>query len=238
MASPAPVPSETTARPHVEIAHVLFIDVVDYSTLLINEQQRIQQELNQVVRSTEQFRIAEAEGKLTRLPTGDGMALVFFTTPEAPVQCALEISEALAGHPGLKLRMGVHSGPISSTMDVNDRSNIGGAAINVAERIMSCGDAGHILLSKRVGEDLGQYAEWQACLHDLGEVEVKHGVTLAIVNLYTGKLGNPELPEKIKEFRAKASRTGRPVAQDFVSSGARGFFEEVQRRKVYRVAVA
>ena len=239
MASPAPMPSETTARPHVEIAHVLFIDVVGHSALLINEQQQVQQDLNQVVRDTEQFRIAEAEGRLTRLPTGDGMALVFFTTPEAPVQCALEISEALRSYPRLKLRMGVHSGPISSTTDVNDRSNIAGAAINIAERIMSCGDAGHILLSKRVAEDLGQYAEWQPCLHDLGEVQVKHGVTLAIVNLYTGKLGNPEIPQKIREARqAKTSRPGEAVTQDSASSGARGFFEEVQRRKVYRVAVA
>src|SRR6266404_7115680 len=239
MASLAPMPSETTARPHVEIAHVLFIDVVGYSTLLINEQQQIQQELNQVVRGTEQFRIAEAEGRLTRLPTGDGMALVFFTTPEAPVQCALEISEALRSYPRLKLRMGVHSGPISGTTDVNDRSNIAGAAINIAERIMSCGDAGHILLSKRVAEDLGQYAEWQPCLHDLGEVQVKHGVTLAIVNLYTDKLGNPEIPQKIREARqAKTSRSEGSLRQDALSSGARGFFEEVQRRKVYRVAVA
>jgi TolB-like protein/Flp pilus assembly protein TadD len=239
MASPAPMPSQTTARPHVEIAHVLFIDVVSYSTLLINEQQQIQQELNQVVRGTEQFRIAEAEGRLTRLPTGDGMALVFFTTPEAPVQCALEISEALRSYPKLQLRMGVHSGPISSTTDVNDRSNIAGAAINIAERIMSCGDAGHILISKRVAEDLGQYAEWQPCLHDLGEVQVKHGVTLAIVNLYTEKLGNPEIPQKIREARqARASKSDGSMTQDSASSGARSFFEEVQRRKVYRVAVA
>ena len=236
MASPAPIPSETTARPHVEIAHVLFIDLVSYSTLLINEQQQLQQELNHVVRGTEQFRLAEAEGKLTRLPTGDGMALVFFTTPEAPVQCALEISEGLRSHPRLKLRMGVHSGPISSTTDVNDRSNIAGAAINIAERIMSCGDAGHILLSKRVAEDLGQYAEWQVCLHDLGEVDVKHGVKLAIVNLYTDKLGNPEVPDKIKD--ARAPKAGASASADSLSLQAHGFFEEVQRRKVYRVAVA
>src|SRR5437762_4935601 len=192
---------QVTTRPHVQIAHVLFVDVVGYSKLLINEQQQTQLELNEIVRSTEQFRVAEAEGKLTRLPTGDGMALVFFTTPEAPVQCALEISEALRSHPRLKLRMGVHSGPISSTTDVNNQANIAGTAINIAERIMSCGDAGHILLSKRVADDLGQYAEWQSCLHDLGEIEIKHGVTLAIVNVYTDELGNPELPQKIKEAR-------------------------------------
>src|SRR5437868_2992407 len=239
MASLAPMPSETTARPHVEIAHVLFIDVVGCSTLLINEQQQVQQDLNQVVRDTEQFRIAEAEGRLTRLPTGDGMALNFFTTPEAPVQCALEISAALPRYPRLQLRMGVHSGPISSTTEVNDRSKIAGAAINIAERIMSCGDAGHILLSKRVAEDLGQYAEWQPYLHDLGAIQVKHGVTLAIVNLYTEKLGNPELPQRIKEARqVKTSTSDSSATKNSAASGARGFFEEVQRRKVYRVAGA
>jgi TolB-like protein/class 3 adenylate cyclase/Tfp pilus assembly protein PilF len=239
MASTAPTSSETSARRHVEIAHVLFIDVVGYSKLLIDEQQQIQEQLNHVVRSTEQFRSAEAKGKLTRLPTGDGMALVFLTTPEAPVQCALEISEALLSYPRLKLRMGVHSGPVSSTTDVNDRSNIAGAAINIAERIMSCGDAGHILISKRLADDLGQYAEWQPCLHDLGEIQVKHGVTLAIVNVYTDKLGNPEVPEKIREARLEnASASEKAVGQDPGSSRTSGFFEEVKRRKVYRVAVA
>ncbi len=239
MVSTAPTSSETSTRRHVEIAHVLFIDVVGYSKLLIDEQQQIQEQLNHVVRSTEQFRSAEAKGKLTRLPTGDGMALVFFTTPEAPVQCALEISEALLSYPRLKLRMGVHSGPVSSTTDVNDRSNIAGAAINIAERIMSCGDAGHILISKRLADDLGQYAEWQPCLHDLGEIQVKHGVTLAIVNVYTDKLGNPEVPEKIREARLEnASASEKAVGQDPGSSRTSGFFEEVKRRKVYRVAVA
>jgi len=239
MASTAPTSSETSTRRHVEIAHVLFIDVVGYSKLLIDEQQQIQEQLNHVVRSTEQFRSAEAKGKLTRLPTGDGMALVFFTTPEAPVQCALEISEALLSYSRLKLRMGVHSGPVSSTTDVNDRSNIAGAAINIAERIMSCGDAGHILISKRLADDLGQYAEWQPCLHDLGEIQVKHGVTLAIVNVYTDKLGNPEVPEKIREARLEnATASEKAVGQDPGSSRTSGFFEEVKRRKVYRVAVA
>lgn len=236
MASPAPIPSETTARPHVEIAHVLFIDLVGYSKLLINEQQQIQQELNQIVRGTEEFRTAESQGKLTRLPTGDGMALVFFSTPEAPVQCALQISAALRNHRSIQLRMGVHSGPISGTTDVNGRSNIAGAAINIAERIMSLGDAGHILVSQRVAEDLGQYAEWRPCLHNLGEVEVKHGARLTIFNLYTDELGNPSVPDKIKEtIRAghlsAAGESGRAPAET-------NFFEEVQRRKVYRVAAA
>jgi TolB-like protein/class 3 adenylate cyclase/Tfp pilus assembly protein PilF len=239
MASTAHTSSETTARRHVEIAHVLFIDVVGYSKLLIDEQQQLQEQLNHVVRNTDQFHSAEADGKLTRLPTGDGMALVFSTTPEAPVECALEISQALLNYPDLKLRMGVHSGPVSSTTDVNDRSNIAGAAINIAERIMSCGDAGHILISKRLAEDLGQYAEWQPYLHDLGEVEVKHGVTLAIVNVYTDKLGNPEVPEKIKDAKSETvSVSEKPVKEHSGSSRTSGFFEEVKRRKVYRVAVA
>src|SRR3954469_9496819 len=238
MASTAHTSSETTARRHVEIAHVLFIDVVGYSKLLIDEQQQLQEQLNYVVRNTEQFHSAEADGKLTRLPTGDGMALVFSTTPEAPVECALEISQALLNYPDLKLRMGVHSGPVSSTTDVNDRSNIAGAAINIAERIMSCGDAGHILISKRLAEDLGQYAEWQPYLHDLGEVEVKHGVTLAIVNVYTDKLGNPEVPEKIKDAKLETISASEKPVNESASSRTSGFFEEVKRRKVYRVAVA
>ena len=182
----------------IEIAHVLFIDIVGYSKLLINEQHELLQELNQIVRATEGFRAAEAAGKLTRLPTGDGMALAFATTPEAPVQCALEISKALKSHPELRVRMGIHSGPVSGLVDVNDRSNIAGAGINMAQRVMDCGDAGHILLSRRVAGDLEQYGQWQACLHDLGECEVKHGVRVHVVNLYTEEVGNPELPEKFK----------------------------------------
>src|SRR5439155_20490565 len=155
----------------LEIGHVLFIDIVGYSKLLINEQHELLQELNQVVRTTETFRAAEADGKLIRLPTGDGMALAFATTPDAPVQCALEISKALKSHPELRVRMGVHSGAVSGMTDVNDRSNVAGAGINMAQRVMDCGDAGHILLSKRVAEDLGQYRHWQPNLHELGDCE-------------------------------------------------------------------
>src|SRR5690242_10599167 len=147
-------PSRTHSE--LEIGHVLFMDVVGYSKLLLNEQRQIQQQLNQIVRSAEHFRAAETSGKLTRLPVGDGMALVFFNSPEAPVQCALEIGEALKAYPQLKLRMGIHSGPVSGVIDVNDRSNVAGAGINMAQRIMDCGDAGHILLSKRVADDLAQ----------------------------------------------------------------------------------
>src|SRR6059058_6047028 len=189
---PAPVNKEI----QLEIAHVLFIDIVGYSKLLINEQHELLQELNQIVRTTETFRVAEAAGKLIRLPTGDGMALAFATTPEAPVQCALEISKALKSRPELRVRMGIHSGPVSGITDVNDRSNIAGGGINMAQRVMDCGDAGHILLSKRVAEDLAQYRHWQPYLHDLGDCQVKHDVTVSVVNLYTNEAGNSALPAK------------------------------------------
>src|SRR6184192_1860547 len=199
--------SEGPKKIQLEIAHVLFIDIVGYSKLLINEQSEQIQKLKEIVRGTEQFRLAEAEGKLVRLPTGDGGALVFRTTPDAPVQCALEISKALKSHPELRVRMGIHSGPVSGLVDVNDRSNIAGAGINLAQRVMDCGDAGHILLSRHVAEDLEQYRQWQPCLHDLGEFEVKHGARVHVVNLYTDDLGNPELPEKFKQQRGPKKAT-------------------------------
>src|SRR5437016_1016538 len=182
----------------LEIAHVLFIDIVGYSKLLITEQSELLRRLSDVVRETEQFRSAEAEGKLVRLPTGDGMALVFRNSPEAPVQCALELSKGLKAHPELKVRMGIHSGPVNEVADVNERANITGAGINIAQRIMDCGDAGHILLSKHVADDLEQYPQWRSELHDLGECEVKHGVRIHAVNFYTDELGNPAVPEKFK----------------------------------------
>ena len=188
--------AETKSDLRLEIAHVLFIDIVGYSKLLINEQQESIQELNEIVRGTEAFRAAETAGQLTRIPTGDGMALVFSTTPDAPVQCALEIGKALKSRPDLRVRMGIHSGPVSAVTDVNDRSNIAGGGINMAQRVMDCGDAGHILLSKRVAEDLAQYRQWQPHLHDLGECQVKHDVTVSVVNLYTSEAGNAALPEK------------------------------------------
>ena len=190
--------AETQLDLHLEIAHVLFIDIVGYSKLLINEQGEVLQQLNQIVRNTTQFRMAEASGELIRLPTGDGMILVFLHSAEAPVQCAIEISEALRSYPKIQLRMGVHSGPVNQITDVNDKSNLAGAGINVAQRIMDCGDAGHILLSKRVADDLAHYRQWQSCLHDVGEFEVKHGVKVHVVNLYTDDLGNAALPGKFK----------------------------------------
>ena len=188
----------------LEIAHVLFIDIVGSSKLLTNEQSELLRDLNQIVRSTEQVRSAEAAGKLTRLPTGDGMALAFFTTPDAPVRCASEISKALKNYPNLPLRMGVHSGPVDEVVDVNDRSNIAGAGITMAQRVMDCGDAGHILLSKRIADDLAQYGSWRPHLHDLGQCEVKHGAKIDIVNFYTDDIGNPAIPEKLRKEKETA----------------------------------
>ena len=212
---------------HLEIAHVLFMDVVGYSKLLVNEQREVVRQLNQIVQKTAQFRKSEASGKLISIPSGDGMALVFFQSPEEPVQCALEIGRALKNHPGLRLRMGVHSGPVDQVKDVNERSNVAGAGINIAQRVMDCGDAGHILVSKRVADDLAQDILWQPHLHDLGECEVKHGVGVHIVNLYTEELGNPELPEKFKQQGGRKKTTtatgesaGRPAVMRWAMIGA------------------
>jgi len=197
--------AEAKKEIRLEIAHVLFVDIVGYSKLLIDEQRDYLHALNEVVRETDSFRAADAAGKLTRLPTGDGMALVFATTPDAPVSCALQISKALQSHPELQVRMGIHSGPVSGITDVNDRSNVAGAGINLAQRVMDCGDAGHILLSKHVADDLEQYRQWRPHLHDLGEVEVKHDVRVHVVNLYTEEVGNPEAPEKF--WQTKETQT-------------------------------
>src|SRR5438309_3848568 len=193
--------AETKSDLRLEIAHVLFIDIVGYSKLLINEQQESLQELNQIVRGTEAFRAAETAGQLTRIPTGDGMALVFSTTPDAPVQCALEIGKALKSRPDLRVRMGIHSGPVSAVTDVNERSNIAGGGINMAQRVMDCGDAGHILVSHHVAEDLEQFDRWRPCLHDIGTFEVKHGVRVNVTNLYSDEVGNPKLPTKLQTVR-------------------------------------
>jgi len=200
-----------------EIGHVLFIDIVGYSKLLISEQSTQLEVLKEIVRGTEQFRLAETEGKLLRLPTGDGGALVFRTTSEAPVLCALEIAKALKTHPKLRVRMGIHSGPVSEVADLNEQVNMAGAGVNIAQRVMDCGDAGHILLSKHVAEDLEHFPRWQPQLHDLGECEVKHGDRLHLVNLYTQEVGNPEAPTKFrqaveKEERAISKPEGKPFA--------------------------
>ena len=200
------MPAEVKKEIQLEIAHVLFIDVVGYSKLSINDQHAAVDELNQFVRASEQFQGAEAANRLLKIPTGDGMALVFYTSPEAPAQCAIEISRALKEHPRIQLRMGVHSGPVSGVTDVNQRANVAGTGINMAQRVMDCGDAGHILLSKHVAEDLEEYEHWQPLLHDLGTWEVKHGVRVGIVNLYGDEIGNPHLPKKfhaLKKHRAR-----------------------------------
>jgi TolB-like protein/class 3 adenylate cyclase/Tfp pilus assembly protein PilF len=199
------VADEIKKEIELEIAYVLFIDIVGYSKLVVDQQRRLLELLNQIVRGTEQFRKAEATHRLITIPTGDGMALVFYNTPEAPVECALEISRAAQAHPELGLRMGVHSGAVSGVIDVSGRANIAGAGINVAQRVMDCGDAGHILLSKHVAEDLEQLGQWKTRLHDLGEIEVKHGARVSVVNLYTDELGNPEIPQKFLHARHKAA---------------------------------
>ena len=201
--NPQDTPAEPAPDLQLEIAHLLLIDVVGYSKLLVNEQIELLQELKQIVRSTESFRAAEARGELIRVPTGDGMALVFFRSPEEPARCALEISRALQDHPSIRLRMGIHSGPINRVTDVNEKTNIAGPGINIAQRVMDCGDAGHILLSAHVAEDLCQYRHWQPCLHDLGECEVKYGLRLHLFNLYKDGLGNSRVPEKLWRGKRK-----------------------------------
>ncbi len=197
------MPGDHSSEVKFEIGHVLFIDIVGYSKLLITEQSEQIQRLKEIVRETEQFRSAEAERKLLRLPTGDGVALVFRSSPEAPVRCALEIGKGLKNHPELPVRMGVHSGPVNEVTDLNEQANIAGAGINIAQRVMDCGDAGHILLSKRVADDLEHYPQWRSLLHELGECEVKHGLRISIVNLYDANTGNPGLPEKFRQAKAK-----------------------------------
>ncbi len=197
--------SESSSDAELELGHVLFMDILGYSKLLVDEQSELTRQLNRIVRDTDQVRTADAKGKLVRLPTGDGMALVFFTSPEAPIRCAVEISRALKENPAIKLRMGLHSGPVNAVPDVNERQNVAGGGINLAQRVMDCGDAGHILLSKRLAEDLSQYARWRDHLHELGQVDVKHGAKLDIVSFYNENAGNAELPEKFKQA-AKASR--------------------------------
>ena len=197
--------TEPSSEVKFEIGHVLFIDIVGYSKLLINEQSEQLERLKEIVRGTEQFRLAEAEGKLLRLPTGDGGALVFRNSPEAPVRCAMEIAEALKDYPKLRVRMGIHSGPVNEISDLNEQANIAGAGINIAQRVMDCGDAGHILLSKHVADDLEHYPQWRPLLHELGECEVKHGVRIAVMNLYLNGIGNSRLPKKFQLLKKRSA---------------------------------
>src|SRR2546426_8780665 len=214
------MPAGVKREIQLEIAHVLFTDIVGYSKLPINEQRALVERLNEIVRSTDEFQAAEAAGRLIKIPTGDGITLVFYQSPEAPVECALEMSRALKQHPELQLRMGIHSGPVSGVIDATGKANVAGAGINIAQRVMDCGDAGHILLSKHVAEDLEEYPHWQPHLHQLGECEVKHGVRLSLVNLYTAELGNPAVPEKLKAARVAAAARRKRAALRWLSSGA------------------
>src|SRR5437773_1497939 len=211
--------AETQKEIQLEIAHVLFIDTVGYSKLSINEQRAVVDELTQIVRATEQFQKADASERLIKISTGDGMALVFYTSPEAPVRCAMELSRTLKDHPRLRLRVGIHSGPISGVVDVTGRTNLAGAGLNLAQRVMNCGDAGHILVSKHVAEDLEEYDEWRPLLHELGECEVKHGARISVANLYSEELGNPVIPEKLKAARAAAAAKRKRTAFRWVSVG-------------------
>ena len=223
--------TEVKKEIELEIAYVLFIDIIGYSKLLVDQQRRLLEILNEIVRGTEQFHKAEANNRLITIPTGDGMALVFYNTPEAPVECALEISRALKEHPELKLRMGVHSGAVSGVVDVSGRANIAGAGINVAQRVMDCGDTGHILLSKHVAEDLEQLGHWKRHLHDLGETEVKHGAHVSVVNLYTEELGNPEVPQKFRQSRQKAAM---PAFDEKRSRGRSWIRSTISTRSIFQ----
>src|SRR5437899_2700419 len=198
--------AETQKEIQLEIAHVLFIDTVGYSKLSINEQRAVIDELTRIVRTTEQLQKAEATERLIKISTGDGMALVFYTSPEVPVRCAMELSRALKDHPRLRLRMGIHSGPVSGVVDVTGRTNLAGAGLNLAQRVMNCGDAGHILLSKRVAEDLAEFEEWRPLLHELGACEVKHGVEVSVVNLYSGEIGSAEIPKSFQLVKQRRAR--------------------------------
>src|SRR5436190_8909453 len=200
--------SEAQNNLRLEIGHVLFIDLVGYSTLLIEDQKQWLRQLTDVVLATAQVREATNE-QVVRLPTGDGMALVFRNSAEEPAQCALEITQALKTHPEIAVRMGVHSGPVSEVTDVSGRTNITGGGINIAQRVMDCGDTGHILLSKHVANDLQEHRQWASWLHDLGECEVKHGVRLGIVNLYRDGAGNPQLPKKVRAFKKRRTQIRR-----------------------------
>ena len=203
----------------LEIAHVLFTDIVGYSKLPIHQQRAVVERLNEIVRGTDEFQAAETAARLIKIPTGDGITLVFYHSPEEPVECALEISRGLKKHPELQLRMGIHSGPVTGVIDATGKANVAGAGINIAQRVMDCGDARHILLSKHVAEDLEEYPHWQPHLHELGECEVKHGVRVSVVNLYTAELGNPAVPEKLKAARVAAAARRKRAAFRWLSLG-------------------
>src|SRR5437763_172170 len=215
------MPEDSKATQRLELAHVLFIEIVGYSTRLTDEQQALVDRLNQAVRSSDEFNKAAATGRLKKIPTGDGMALIFYNSPEQPVECAVEISRVLRHHRDLPVRMGVHSGPVSAVTDVNDRVNAAGVGINLAQRLMDCGDAGHILVSKRVAEDLQQNGRWRPHLHDLGEVEVKHGDRVHVFNFYTDDAGNSDRPKKLSEAKPDHRSAAMPSSEKVASQKGR-----------------
>ena len=217
--------ADGTDNLRLEIGHVLFIDIVGYSKLLIEEQKERLNQLAEIVLATAQVR-ASTDEQLVRLPTGDGMALVFRHSAEEPARCALEIAEALRKHPELPVRMGIHGGPVSGVVDVNQRANLAGAGINIAQRVMDCGDAGHILLSKHVAEDLSEYDRWRPLLHELGTCEVKHGVRIDIINLYSNEVGNAQLPKKFQLLKRR--RTQRRLAAGMALDWGRSRLERSQ----------
>jgi TolB-like protein/class 3 adenylate cyclase/Tfp pilus assembly protein PilF len=200
------MPRQTKTQIPLEIAHILFLDIVGYSKFSINEQRAVVDELADIVRASDEFKRADAAGRLIKIPTGDGMALVFYTSPDSPVQCAVEIDRALKQNPRMQLRMGVHSGPVSGVIDVNGHANLAGAGLNIAQRVMDCGDAGHILLSKHVAEDLEEYEQWRPLLRELGVCHVKHGIRVAIVNLQGDQVGNPDVPRRFRLLRQRSAR--------------------------------
>src|SRR5438876_8152415 len=215
------MPAEVKKEIQLEIAHVLFIDIVAYSKMAMDDQRAAIEKLNQIVQSTDEYRKAESENRLLKIATGDGMALIFYRSPEDPVECALEISRALKEqHSNLRLRMGVHSGPVSGVVDLTGRANVAGAGINMAQRVMDCGAAGHILLSKRVAEDLEQFKHWRPLLYHLGECEVKHGEKIDIVNLFTAELGNSERPQSLTKSLEK--REALPISTERQALRKRG----------------
>src|SRR5258705_8235904 len=231
----------STDKTRLEIGHVLFIDIVGYSKLLLKQQSELLGELNEIVSGTNEFRQGESAGKLIRLPTGDGMALVFRTNGEAPVECAMEIAQALKSHQHIQLRMGVHSGPVNEVADVNQRANIAGAGINMAQRVMDCGDAGHILLSRHVVEDLEQDDRWRPLLHDLGTCEVKHGVRVGVTNLYSDEVGNPDLPSKlqaVKKHRARVRWAAVAIGLLVVAALAAALFSFLRKGPARSLATA
>src|SRR5256886_1765301 len=235
------MPAEIKKEIELEIAHVLFLDIVGYSKLSVNEQHARVDELNGIVRLSEQFQKAEAANRILKIPTGDGMALVFYKSPEEPAQYAMGISRALKDNQRLQVRMGIHSGPVSGVVDVNERTSVAGAGINLAQRVMDCGDAGHIHLSHHVAEDLAEYERWRPFLHDIGTFEVKHGVRVSVTNLYSDEVGNPKLPSKleaVKKHHAHVRWAAVAIGLLVVAALAAGVFSFLRKGSARSLATA